>query len=109
MHLIITLAQIAAPVLPQSSILNDMRFWEGLFGVAAAIVGVYKSSKLSTAQKVIVATVKGIEYATSLPQVQALEQTVKQAITAQANALGVQEDLHKIVQNVTATTTAVHK
>jgi hypothetical protein len=92
-----------APVVPNPlvSLLTDSRTYDALLTFSAAIFAWWKQSKLTTSKKALVAVVKGVEFATSLPEVQQFEQTVKAAISKQALALGVQDDLHKIVQNVT--------
>lgn len=108
MHLLFQLAQVV-PLLPTptpvpsfvAQALTDSRFYDGLFTLIAGLFSMWVKSKLTTSQKVLVSVVKGVEYATSLPEVQAMEQKIKQAITAQATTLGVQADLHAIVQNVT--------
>jgi hypothetical protein len=74
--------------------------------VAAFVFGLYawwRESKLANSKKILVAVIKGVEFATSLPEVQEMETKVKGTIAAQAQALGVSQDLDKIVQNVTTT------
>ena len=58
------------------------------------------TAKLTNTQLMLRATIVGVEHATQLPQVRAVEQDIKGAIQKFATANGVQADLDTLVQNV---------
>ena len=79
-----------------------------LFATVAAIYGVFQKNaaaaagaKATTTGLMLRATIVGVEHATALPQVQAVEQDVKGAIQKFAVANGVESDLSDLVKNIT--------
>lgn len=73
--------------------------------LASVLVAIWQSKTASTKQKVAQSLVKTIEAATAIPAVQSLETKIKSMATAEATALGVQDDLHKIVTEFTSQST----
>jgi hypothetical protein len=78
-----------------------------LLATGAAVFSVFQvnstaaaTAKLTNTQLMLRATIVGVEHATQLPQVRAVEQDIKGAIQKFATANGVQADLDTLVQNV---------
>lgn len=69
--------------------------------VIGGLVAIWKNKQASTAQKITQSVILGVEQATKLPQVQALEKQIKGNIRAKAAELGVQPLLHAVVKDLT--------
>ncbi len=100
-------AAVASPVTaPTPSWLDSMfgagaSLWPTIITVASTITAIWKHREASTKQKVAQSLVKVIESATKIPEVQQFEDKIKRLATAEATALGVQDDLHAIVSQIT--------
>lgn len=69
--------------------------------IISGLIAIWKHTEASTAQKVIKSVILGVEEATKLPEVQAVEQRVKQTIRQKSVDFGVQDTLHAAVNDLT--------
>lgn len=98
-----TATDAAAPVAPAS--VDDSSSTTTIISVIVAVVSglvaIWQNKSASTAKKVTQSVILGIEHATKLPEVAAMEKRIKATIRQKATDLGVQPLLHTAVRDLT--------
>jgi len=102
------LAQVAADTVTTAAATapaDDGSSLTTIISVAVALVSgliaIWQNKQATTARKVTQSIVLGVEQATKLPQVQAAEKQIKATIRRQAEELGVQPILQRVVKDLT--------
>ena len=98
-------SKAAAPAAAASSwlvaLVANPTFIGWAFGTVSAIYAVFQAKSATKSQLMLRAAIVGVEHATQLPEVQAVEQKIKGSIQKFAAANGVESELSALVQDIT--------